>query len=208
MTKPLRLAMMSIACISSLTLEVLMLFVQSQYEGNAAFPADCALVFGAAVHVKLDNEGAIAVTEPSPALLRRIETAAVLYREKKVKKLILSGGLGEGKKEPEATVMRRVALLSGIDPEDAILEPNARSTKENLLLSRLLAKDCESVIGVSDRWHLARIEFLAESVGWNIGTYPARGRPPWYAELRSVLREALGLIYYALGAPLEELILP
>ncbi len=163
--------------------------VKQQFAGNGTLPADCALVFGAAVY------GSI----PSPAILRRVSTAATLYREEKVKKLILSGGRGEGNRQSEATVMRREAINLGVDAEDISIEDQSHSTWENLLYSQNLTSQCSSIVGISDGYHLARIELLARRQGWkNFGTIPTELRPPEMSEHRSVLRETFAYLYYAL----------
>lgn len=184
-------------CIASVTVVASMLLliggsylqVKQHFQGNGTVPADCALVFGAAVY------GSV----PSPAITRRVSTAAALYRDKKVKKLILSGGRGEGNRQSEATVMRREAIELGVSANDIAIEDQSHSTWENLLYSKNLTSQCSSIVGISDGYHLARIELLAERQGWeNFGTIPAAIRPPEASEHRSVLRETFAYLYYAL----------
>lgn len=156
-----------------------------------AVPAECALVFGAAVH-----RGDVA----GPAIYRRVRTAVELYREGEVERLILTGGLGESlyQQKSEADVMRDVALTMGVDSGDVVLEEQAQSTWENIQFSEPLLADCDSIVGISDRYHLARIALIAEKRGWeNVGTFPASQHPTFLFELRSVLREAVGLMYYS-----------
>lgn len=167
---------------------VVVLNVVVNFGGDAIFPTDCALVFGAAVHSKED---------PGPGITRRVETAAELYKQGHVKTVYLTGGKGDEFKESEAQVMRKVAMLEGIDPEDLILEEDSSSTWENLNNSWPLIAGCESVVAISDRYHLARIEYLAERQGWGtLMTYPAQRTAPLRFEAKSVLREAVGFVYY------------
>ena len=87
----------------------------------------------------------------------------------------------------------------GIDDEDIILEENAKSTWENLTLTRSLAGDCRTVVAISDRYHLSRIRYLAFLQEWgNLRTLPAIEVPPFAFEARAVLRETFGHIYYRL----------
>ncbi|HVW67145.1 MAG TPA: YdcF family protein [Candidatus Peribacteraceae bacterium] len=163
--------------------------VEAHFQGDARLPADCALVFGAAVY---------ASTQPGPAIVRRVETAANLYRSHQVNRLILSGGRGEGNIASEAEVMQKQAIDDGVSASDITLEDQSHSTLENLLYSQNLTSRCKSVVGISDAYHLARIALLADRLGWkNFTTYPSDIRPDRGSENRSVLREAVAYLYYA-----------
>lgn len=160
------------------------------FRGNADFPADCAVVFGAAVH-----KGNM----PGPGITRRMHTAIELYRKGNVNHLILSGGRGGPFVESEAHVMRGLALRSGVDAVDISVEEKSQSTWQNLLYSRSLVTDagCHSVVGVSDRYHLARIRYFAWLQDWDyVQTFPATDTAPREFEFRSVIREALIIILY------------
>ncbi len=160
--------------------------------GNARLPADCALVFGAAV---------TGYDRPGPAINRRIETAARLYRQGLVKTLIVSGGVGRGAGESvsEANVMRVTAIAKGVQSFNIITEEQSHSTVENVRFSRGLAKDCASVVGVSDGYHLARIRLLASQQGWtDLTVLPTDERPQFISELRSIVREMFAYFYYGL----------
>ncbi|ALM09853.1 MAG TPA: hypothetical protein DEB30_02335 [Candidatus Peribacter riflensis] len=160
----------------------------------------CGLVFGAAVHRS---------SLPGPGITRRVATAARLYDEGVLQHIILSGGKGEDGMASEAEVMRDVALKKGIAAGDITLEEESRSTWENLLNSRPLAAGCTSVIGISDRYHLARIGYLASRQGFpDIRTLPSDIEPSWPFELKSVGREVVALLYYMIIThlfPLDEI---
>lgn len=169
---------------------------------QVAFPVECAVVFGAAVR----SQGVA-----GPGIERRVEAAAVLYNEGKVGRLFLTGGKGSAEQPSEAAVMQRVAMRLGVAPEDITLEDQARSTWENIEFTYPKAADCTSVIGISDRYHLARIEYLAERLGWeDFRTLPAGRVPPREFEARAVAREALGFVYYTLREyiPIEKYLRP
>ncbi len=161
--------------------------VYQQFGGNAVLPADCALVFGAAVYNGY----------PGPAIVRRVSTAADLYKNHQVHKLILSGGRGEAGQVSEASVMKQQAMQLGVLSADITVEEASHSTEENLLNSRNLTLKCSSVVGISDAYHLARIELLARRQGWtDLQTLPATIRPQEASERNSVLREAFAYLYY------------
>lgn len=156
--------------------------------GNHPGGGECAIVFGAAV-----REG----SRPGPGISRRIETAVDLYHAGEIQTIILTGGKGAETLDSEAEVMRKLAMRLGVDPTDLRSEDRARSTWENLLFTRNLVEDCSKVVGISDRYHLARIAYLARLQGWeDLRTLPASRGPGLLFELRAVVREALGLAYY------------
>lgn len=166
-------------------------YVVHSFVGNAEFPVECAIVFGAAV-----SRG----SQAGPAITRRVAAAADLYRNDLIERLVLTGGRGEGNASTEAEVMKRVALQQGIADADITLENNARSTWENLLLSRNLTSDCSSVVAVSDQYHLGRIRLLAWRQGWfDLQLYPAQDREPLAGiERWSFQREVFAVLYYGL----------
>jgi len=148
----------------------------------------CAIVFGAAVHKN---------SLPGPGIARRVATAARLYHERILQHIILSGGKGEEGMASEAEVMRDVAVADGIPAGDLTLEGNSRSTWENLAYSRPLTGSCTTVLAISDRYHLARISFLARVQGWGaLSTLPSDLEAPWYFEFKSISREVVAILYY------------
>lgn len=167
--------------------------IYAYFDGTAELPADCALVFGAAVYAQ---------NQPGPAITRRVAAAATLYNNEQVQTLILSGGRGEGVRHSEAQVMRALAIELGVQPQDIILEDQSHSTWENIAYAKNLTSQCSSVVGVSDPYHLARIELLSWRQGWGeLGTVPATvpvaDRPPRYND-KPPLREIFAYIYYVL----------
>jgi vancomycin permeability regulator SanA len=184
-------ALMGVGAIVSLASAFLL--VIGGFGGNAQLPADCGLVFGAAVY---------GYDRPGPALARRIATAARLYNEGQVKTLILTGGVGRGGgvSLSEASVMRTQAIAYGVKVFDIRTEDASHSTIENLTFSRELAKDCKSIVGISDAFHLTRIRMLAfRQGGWDHFTvHPADDRPTAASEMKSVVREVFAFLYYGL----------
>jgi uncharacterized SAM-binding protein YcdF (DUF218 family) len=174
-------------------------YVCWHFRGDAVFPADCAVVFGTAVHPVRTDHGEILYTGPGPGILRRVATAAALYRSGKVRRLFFTGGTGEGMEESEADVMRRMAVVQGVSYGDIVVENRSHSTRENLENTRSLASSCGSVVGVSDAYHLARIHVLSWAMGWHLQTYPAAERPNLAFEAQSVLREWIG-VWAAIGS--------
>lgn len=162
------------------------------FKGDAVFPVDCGLVFGAAISPQ---------NTAGPAIIRRVDGAAALWKKGDVRMLILTGGKGDSRRFSEAAIMRQQAIRDGVNGQQIFVEDTARSTKENLLRSESIVDDhCDSVVAISDQYHLARIRLLAKRLGWGaLMTYGVEDRPQ-NGELRSVLRELAAYMYYALGA--------
>ncbi len=161
------------------------------FRGSATtLQADCVLVFGAAI-----RRG----DQPGPGIRRRMDTAIALWKEHHANRIIVTGGIGYGVDVSEAAVMTAYAVGQGVPPSVITQEAKARSTMENLLYSKPLTGDCASVLGVSDRYHLARIELLAARTGWGrLPTYPAGSVPTALFEVQSVARETAAYVYYML----------
>jgi uncharacterized SAM-binding protein YcdF (DUF218 family) len=135
----------------------------SQVE-KAAKPrkADVAIVLGAAVWGE----------QPSPGLRERLNQALTLYRRGYAPYLLVTGGLGEGKKVDEATVMKRYLVEQGVPEERILLENQAHDTYENLQFSKQLMEqhDLRTALIVSHGYHLARALEMAQSL--DMTAYP------------------------------------
>ena len=161
------------------------------FRGNAVFPVECGLVFGAAITGR---------NTAGPAIVRRVDGAAELWKAGKVETLILTGGKGDSWRLSEAAVMRQQAVRDGVDGRDILVEDSARSTMENLENSRTIVEEhCDSVVAISDQYHMARIRLLAKRAGWgSLRTYGVPDRPA-HGETWSVIRELSAYMYYAFG---------
>jgi uncharacterized SAM-binding protein YcdF (DUF218 family) len=126
-------------------------------------------------------------------LAPRVERGVELFRKKAAPLLLLSGG-GRGA-EPEAAVMRRLALAHAVPEAALLIEPVSRNTWENARESARLLRRLgrRRVVLVSDRTHLPRAALLFRLAGVEIagraGVRPASAL--W--ELAALLREAAAL---------------
>jgi uncharacterized SAM-binding protein YcdF (DUF218 family) len=103
-----------------------------------------------------------------------------LYREGRAPLLLLSGG---GRRtEPEARIMRHMALARGVPETALLIEPVSRDTLENAReCARLLRpRGLVSIVLVSDWTHLPRASLLFRRAGLRVmawgGVRP--GSPP------------------------------
>ncbi|WP_344706232.1 YdcF family protein [Sphingomonas swuensis] len=162
-----------------------MLAIQIYQQGkvDAVQSADVAIVLGAAIHG----------VKPSPVFEERIRHGLDLYRSKKVRKLLFTGGIGEGTRVAESVVARRYALRHGL-PEAAILtEEFSRTTRANLFEARkvMQANDVDSALIVSDPLHMKRAMRMAADLGMAAEPSPtptSRYRS-WHAKAAFLMRE-------------------
>jgi vancomycin permeability regulator SanA len=149
---------------------------------------DCAVVLGAAVR---DNG------RPSDALRDRVHTAAKLYRQGKVRRLLMTGGTGpNGRSEPQA--MRDLAVSYGVPASAILLDEGGHNTAASL--HNLVLLDERHQLGrllvVSHGHHTARIRLGCHRLGLSCATVPAEQervlrKEPWF-----VTREVLGFAAY------------
>lgn len=117
-------------------------------------PRRVAIVFGAG----LWRDG-----RPTPVLQDRVRTAANLYFDGKVKKLLMSGdNRFDYYNEPEA--MRQFALSLGVPNEDIVLDYAGRRTYDTCYRARDIFQ-VDSVILVTQGFHLPRAIFLCNMLG-------------------------------------------
>jgi vancomycin permeability regulator SanA len=113
-----------------------------------------AIVFGAG----LRYDGT-----PTAVLRDRVETAAQLYQQGKVNKLLMSGdNRFENYNEPES--MRQYALTLGIPDKDIVLDYAGRRTYDTCYRAKVIFQ-VDSAILVTQGFHLPRALFLCNSFG-------------------------------------------
>lgn len=116
-----------------------------------------AIVFGAG----LWRDGT-----PSPVLRDRITTAADLYFNGKVEKLLMSGSItSSGYSEPGS--MRDYALRLGIPDEDIILDYAGRRTYDTCYRARHIF-EIDSAILVTQAFHLPRALYTCNQMGVSV----------------------------------------
>ncbi|MFL5320257.1 MAG: YdcF family protein [Myxococcaceae bacterium] len=109
---------------------------------------------------------------PSGALRARVEKAVQLYDQGYAPKIIFSGGVGHHGPS-EAEVGRTLAMSLGVPESACVLEANSHSTEENARFSLALTKPSESLLVVSDPYHLLRARQIFRSMGRDVSVSPA-----------------------------------
>jgi len=110
----------------------------------------------------LTKADAAIVFSGDPGYERTIE-AARLYREGRVRKLILTG---HGYGGDDARYMKKVAVGEGVLPRDIIIENSSTSTYTNILRTQeiVLSQGFTTVALVSSPYHMRRIRVLVSEI--------------------------------------------
>ena len=119
--------------------------------------ADAAIIMGAAAYGD----------KPSPVFEQRIAHGVELYKKGLVRKLILTGGFGDGAQHAESEVARRYAIDQGVPQRDLLMENKSRTTLENLQQARDLMKanGLSEALLVSDPMHMERARWMMHDLG-------------------------------------------
>jgi len=129
--------------------------------------ADCAVVFGARVW----NDGT-----PSDALADRVDEAVRLYRDGRVTRIVMSGGVEaeNGLSEPE--VMRARAVASGVPEEAILIDEGGVDTASTVHDAATLMRQAglASALIVTHYYHEPRAAMLFGRAGVRAFPVPAR----------------------------------
>jgi uncharacterized SAM-binding protein YcdF (DUF218 family) len=167
--------------------------------GNTDYrrPADVAVVLGARVYA----DGRM-----SDALEDRIRTGCELYRAGLAKRLVLSGGAGDGPVS-EAAAMRRYALAHGVPENDLFVDDRGRNTEATVRDTVPLFRQwgVHRVLAVSHFYHLPRVKLAYQRAGFNVCTVPARQARVLLKLPYNMAREVAAFwTYYFREKPLRE----
>jgi uncharacterized SAM-binding protein YcdF (DUF218 family) len=116
---------------------------------------------------------------PSPVLQSRLDHGLKLYRQKLAPVMVLTGGIGEGDRESEATVGKRYLTARGVPAKRIVLRPRGRSTHESMddVAEWAREEKLDTLLLVSDPFHLARLKVEAWRIGIAAYVSPTRTSP-------------------------------
>lgn len=158
--------------------------ILSRYHAQARPGADYVIVLGAQWKA----------TGPSEVLRRRLVRAADYLSGNPDTKVIVSGGQGDNEIMSEAAGMRDFLVTMGIEEERILVEDQSSNTYENLVYSgRLLDRQQDSVVIVTNNFHMFRALSIAEKQGYAHVEGQAAGSVLWMAP-NNLLREFLGVL--------------
>lgn len=167
--------------------------VHRQARQSQLVAADAIVVMGAAQY-----NG-----RPSPVLRSRLDTALDAYERGLAPVVILTGGNQAGDAFTEAGTGRDYLVDLGL-PADAIrVEEESTNSEENLRNAAVIAEDegIESVLIVSDGFHLLRSKMIARDLGLDAAGIAARSSPIRQgsgSERGYILRETAAILAYKL----------
>lgn len=138
---------------------------------DSARPAQAIVVLGAAQY-----RG-----RPSPVLRTRLDHAVGLFARGIAPMVVVTGGIAEGDTASEAAVSRIYALAAGVPDSAILLENEGRTTGQSLArVARLLkARRIDTVVVVSDPFHVLRAELVAQREGLTAFASPTRTTGVW-----------------------------
>lgn len=132
--------------------------------------SELAVIFGNTVN----EDGS-----PSPRLKARLDKAIELFKNRKVKKLCVSGGLGkEG--HYEGAKMAEYLISQGIPTNNIFIDNQGNNTRATALNVRKMFPETESIVVVTQYHHVLRTKLAFEQ----IGIQDVSGAHPTYWEMR------------------------
>ncbi len=167
--------------------------VYRQARTNEARPVGAIVVLGAAQFNGI----------PSQVFRARLDTAFDLYQQGYASTIVVTGGRIPGDQYTEAEAGKIYLVDRGV-PADAILMENVSHNTAASFdgVRRILQpRGVESLLLVSDGFHLYRSKMLAEDAGFEAYGYAAENSPIRHGsgtELRYMVRETLGVLAWKL----------
>lgn len=151
--------------------------------------SDVAIVLGAAT-----NEGEI-----SPVFRERINHAIYLYYQKRINKIIFTGGFGKGQRNSDSSLARKYAVDHGVQEIDIWIEENSHFTLENLVESKKIidTTSCKTILLISDPMHMKRSIDLANNMG--LICKPSPTPTTMYQSTGAILRQLLYESFFYTG---------
>lgn len=140
---------------------------------------DCILVLGAGV--REDNT-------PSHMLEDRLLESISLYEKQAAPKILMSGDHGRENYD-EVSVMKKFAINKGVPSEDIFMDHAGFSTYESLYRAKEIF-GCKRIVIVTQKYHLYRALYIADSLGIEAYGVPSDPRTYFgqsYRELREIL---------------------
>lgn len=131
---------------------------------------------------------------PSDVLQRRLDKAIGYLQQNPDTLVIVSGGQGSNEPVSEAQGMQEYLIAKGIEPERILMEDASTDTWENLSFSaKLIDKGSDSVVIVTNNFHVFRAMYIAEKQGYSaVQGLAASTHPSNLAN--NMLREFFGVI--------------
>ena len=180
----------------SLLVMIVLLSVRigQQSTREEAQPADVILVLGAA-----EYRG-----RPSPVLRARLDHALELYDRKLAPRILTTGGPGGDPVFTEGGVGRSYLTSHGVPGEAIIVENEGESTVQSTAMAGEIMRrmGLQSVIVVSDGYHIYRVKRMLQSRGLKVYGSPRKelNSAPLH-ERWNYVKQAIGYLLWRVGMP-------
>jgi len=175
------------------------------------FVAGCGIVVWAAAHhddaSEIDHVDAIVVLgaaqydgEPSPVFAGRLDHAALLFSQARAEHVLVLGGAQPGDRFTEAEAGATYLTDHGVPEESILPVPMGHTTVESMEAAAHVMErnELRSAFLVSDPWHNARVERIAEDLGID-----GHASATWHSaavsqetRLEGYVRETFAYLYY------------
>jgi vancomycin permeability regulator SanA len=175
------------------------------------FLAGCGIVVWRAAHhddaSDIERLDAIVVLgaaqydgEPSPVFAGRLDHAALLFEQVRADRVLVLGGSQPGDRFTEAEAGASYLIDHGVPEASVVLVPTGHTTLESLqAAARVMRRNSlSSAFLVSDPWHNARVERMAEDLG-----IEGHASATWHSaavsqetRLGGYVRETFAYLYY------------
>ena len=160
-------ALLGVVSFAYLAVTAVQVFLASRRDETREVQA--IVVFGAAQY-----DG-----RPSPVLEARLDHAASLYEDGYAQLIAVTGGRQEGDRFTEATASANYLTSRGVPQEAILREVSGENSWESLAAAAafLADRDIHRVLLVSDPFHAARTEAMADELGLEAYSSPTRSSP-------------------------------
>lgn len=163
--------------------------VYKQSRTDEAHPADAIVVLGAAQYNGV----------PSQVFRARLDTAYDLYQQGLAPLIVVTGGRIYGDQYTEAESGRTYLVDRGVPADVILMENISHNTSASFegVEKLLKPRGVQSLLIVSDGFHLYRSKMLARNAGFDAYGFAAEDSPirnGSAAELRYMVRETLGVL--------------
>ncbi len=167
--------------------------VYKQARTNEARPVDAIVVLGAAQFNGV----------PSQVFQARLDTAYDLYQQGYAPTIVVTGGRILGDRFTEAEAGKNYLVDRGVPAAAILMENISHNTAASFEgVKRLLEpRGVDSLLLVSDGFHLYRSKMLAEHAGFEAYGYASENSPITHGsgtDLRYMVRETLGILAWKL----------
>jgi len=141
--------------------------------------------------------------QPSPVLKDRLDHALSLYEENLSDSFILTGGFGEDDNISESQAGKSYLMQKGITEENIFIEEKSKTTWQNLneAVKIINQQDFNSIILVSDRFHMFRLKKMVNDLGVRNYISPVQDgiiEKDKITNFKYVVRESIVYILYRL----------